>query len=48
MSQQWLAFMGAVCFGGFLATLGFVAIHLQEKDRRKDRENAPTPPPSHP
>ena len=45
MDQKWLAFLGAMIFGGFLASGGFLMIHLQKLEKRRKRgEGAPTPP----
>jgi len=48
MDQKWLALLGAMTFGAFLASVGFYGIFVQKKEerRRQREEQSPTPPPA--
>jgi len=49
MAKEWMVMLSGISFAGFLATLGFIGLHLEKKRLREGREkrNSPTPP-AHP
>ena len=46
MDQKWMALLGAMTFGAFLASVGFYGIFAQRREERRKREQSPTPPPA--